>query len=140
MWRRSLAPTRNFSKDAFDAIIHCGGETDGTVDSSQCLLSPVTTAPFSVFDIITEEKSCAMPEAGNGPLVFWQDENGGDLGGPLNHAMLAFFASFMFLVVGITPHWARDRNGDISWNKVLLLATATAVLVYAVSNMANVYW
>ncbi len=71
-----------------------------------------------------------------GPLTFFQDGDNSELGGPLNHAAIAFIVSTLaFIVMSDPPKWIKSDRNELSWSKVLMVSSAVSLVVYSLSSV-----
>jgi len=126
---------------------HSSDEHDSTIDdndnvvSSSTLSSPITT-PFSQQQLQRLEMLDAVPEDDEEDKYHQHSHHDGNdsfsfMSSRLNFSIGVFVISFLFLMAGITPYWVRDKQGQISFNKIILVSTSLALLTYSIMNLTE---
>lgn len=99
---------------------------------------PPKRAPHEPLFMEFQEVPDAQQTLPPGPLTFFQDGDNSELGGPLNHAAIAFIVSTLaFIVMTDPPKWIKSDGNELSWSKVLMVSSAVSLIVYSISSMAR---
>jgi len=147
MKKKHILPTRSFASILIDKVFHCdivqdkSVKWDTTIDNnlqSPCIsriTSPITT-PFTQqqhLDVVLEEDNDDKSSSIGGN----SETTNSTFSPRLNFAIGTFIVTFLFFMAGITPYWVRDKQGNLSFNKIILVSTSISLLVYAITNIAE---